>query len=1140
MPTNNGNMIFSQYNLRNTLSGSCSGYINGLTVSGGTSPYSVAWSGSVNSYTADTFGIYNLCEGDYTGTITDITGGTGSTTFTISGLVKPIISVNLSDNSCVTDTNKKCSIAVTTATTLGENFRYELRKSDKVIKVHYGTSADTTHTFSDLDNGVYSVTMVENRPTVDNVEFSSGCTEFDYNSGLTYSGWSMTEIFDKWGAFVPYASYTLWFLAGWGPNWAATSTVPLGLFQDGVIYSDDPKVWLYTGDTANRLTDSGTDWYLGTYNIEMEEGNPYGPTVGTANADIGKFYYNTYINKFIIRYPTTTAAPLVKWLTVDPRDNYGRYGNPRASMCTGSTYGIRNVDVDSNDRTVDEDGNIALASNVLAGSLRKLQSNTNNSQSTGMVSACPSDNYEWEVTVNSTNVDDDTVALLLHSFRDTLGLYGPIGVRHNLSLRMNVSSGQVSIANNNNNSAYGFNRYTSPNFRECNGGCTSSTYSAASDYGQTILLSNSGATSPVSTSSTWSGLQGLRIKITRANTRFKIQFTDPLNGSIGDPRPYNPVYDINFDLNSSSTWSGNTTSAPEWVDDNSLLKYKSPGRIGIWQSSQPQSNWYHMTFSSNLAGPSTTTSVLATSAATTNIMTTNKCRPTSNTRCNKGVPIIKPKVSVTLQNTPHPSTTVPGLVKPSVTPTTTIGDVPALPVYNASTNTSREMSFYFGGNTDDLIFGNSYPKYRIYPYIFETEEVATLPDYEFMFDTLPCEIDSATGGFVCTGTTEIPFSALSTEDAWEFIIRPSYLTKDKKAETELWFDTATYPPSKQIDYDTDLYMAVLTNPPVPTLYLDNFNLPVEITKMATETATVSGMQDTDDSNPALPAYSAQNYYHYIPASVGSNPLVVVNGVVLKQGRSGTTGQNQTRYGDPLNPDQGDYMYNRTTGTVTFFKETVKNGDELQFIFDIKGGSNIQSFEIPATVTTTTTDTIFEENGYYYINLDMQCVGGIKVAVNGLMLFEDSGNGSNFKDYRKTSETRIQLLGSTDTYKTGDIITLWYRTIYTVIGVTAVKTPSIPIFYYKDKTTVDEIIVRLFDSNGSIVKEYKITIDVKMVGNINKTVTLEPPTFGTYSYDVIIRRYYPVLNAKTIQTESQTKRVTFEISRNAFYSPQRPY
>ena len=1125
MPTNNGNIIFSKYNLRNTISGSCSGYINGLTVSGGSSPYSVAWSGSVNSYTADTFGLYNLCEGDYKGTITDITGGTGSTTFTVGGMIKPSLVVGLSENYCVTDTNKKCKITVSTATTLGENFRYELRKSDRLVEVYYGTSAKTTHSFTDLTNGVYSVTMVENRPTVDNVEFSSGCTEFDYNSGLTYSGWSMTEVFDKWGAFVPSAPYDLYFLSGWGPNWSGNRTVSSGLYQDGTIYFDDPKVWLYTGATASRLTDSGTDWYLGSYNLVMEEGNNVGPSVGTAAADIGKFYYNTYINKFILRWPTTTESPLVKWLTIDPRQNYGRYGNPRASMCTGSTYGIRNVDVDSDDRTVDVNGKIALASNVLAGSLRKLQSNTNNAQSTGMVSACPSDNYVWETTVNSTNGDNDSVALLLHSFRDTLGSFGPIGLRHNLSLVMVTSSGQVTIRNNSNNSAYGFNRYTTPNFTSCNGGCSSQ--SGNTDYGKTTMLTNSGTTSPISTTSTWAAVKGLRIKVTRAKSKFNIQFTDPLNGSIGDARPYNSLYDINFDLNDSLTWSGNTNSAPEWVDSNSLLKYNSPGRVGIWQNSQPQTNWYHMTFKSNLEGPSTTVSVLATSGETTNIITTQKCRPKTTNRCNKGVPVVRPKVNVTLQSTPEPSTTIPGLVKPSVTPTTTVGNVPLLPVYNSSTDKSKEMTFLFGGNTDDLIFGNSYPKYRIYPYVFQTEEIATQPDYEFMFDTLPCGIDIATGGIVCTGTTIIPFSALSTEDAWEFIIKPSYLTKDKNSKTEMWFDTAQYPPSKKIDYDKDLYMAVLTNPPIPSLMLNDFDMPTgDPGQLAFDIEEVSGMLSNDSDNKTS-GWSEQNHTYQIKANVATTPIVVVNGVVMKQALSAsTTITNHLGNG-------GDYMYTKPGGLITFFKETVQNGDTIQYIYGNKGGSHIQSISIPATVSAIETETIFQKDGYYYVNLDKQSVGGVFATINGITLF-------NEKDYRKVSETRIQLLGSLGTYNTSDSIVLWYKTIYTVIGFTVNKSPEIPIAYYKDKTTLDEIVVRLFDSNGSIVRDYKITIGVDVIGNVSKSVTLKLPTFGTYSYDVLIKRHYPIINAKTVQSESQTERVTFKISRDTFYSPQRPY
>ena len=36
-----------------------------------------------------------------------------------------------------------------------------------------------------------------------------------------------------------------------------------------------------------------------------------------------------------------------------------------------------------------------------------------------------------------------------------------------------------------------------------------------------------------------------------------------------------------------------------------------------------------------------------------------------------------------------------------------------------------------------MAFENLYPKFRVYPYIFETEEVAPLADYEAIFDTMP-------------------------------------------------------------------------------------------------------------------------------------------------------------------------------------------------------------------------------------------------------------------------------------------------------------------------------------------------------------------------------------------------------------------
>ena len=54
MPTNSGNIILNTYNINHTLSGTCAGYINQLSVSGGTSPYSILWSG-MTTYSANTF-----------------------------------------------------------------------------------------------------------------------------------------------------------------------------------------------------------------------------------------------------------------------------------------------------------------------------------------------------------------------------------------------------------------------------------------------------------------------------------------------------------------------------------------------------------------------------------------------------------------------------------------------------------------------------------------------------------------------------------------------------------------------------------------------------------------------------------------------------------------------------------------------------------------------------------------------------------------------------------------------------------------------------------------------------------------------------------------------------------------------------
>ena len=257
-----------------------------------------------------------------------------------------------------------------------------------------------------------------------------------------------------------------------------TRYVDSGLALDGSVLYDDPKVWLYTGASVNRLTDTGT-WYLGVYSTPMLEGGDVGPVVGNLATDIGKFYFNTHINKFVMRWPTHPPFATLGWITINPTVNYGKGGNPIASNCSGNTFGISNRDVNSNDRTVSSAGTIALASNVVDGTNGKFYSIHNNSQASGMISACPYSSYEWELTLNSVSGDNDTIAVVLHSFRDTIGQYGPIGVRHNLSLIMNTTHGRATISNNSQSSAYAFNKTTQLIPRNCNGGCVT----GSTDYG---------------------------------------------------------------------------------------------------------------------------------------------------------------------------------------------------------------------------------------------------------------------------------------------------------------------------------------------------------------------------------------------------------------------------------------------------------------------------------------------------------------------------------------------------------------------------------------------------------------------------------------------------------------------------------
>ena len=1135
----NGKINLVSLTIEDTLSGQCGGAIYNLQISGDstTSPYSISWSG-ISSYSATTFNIYNLCEGEYQAVITDSTGGTGTTNVLLTGQTQPSLRAALGDDGCILDPNKKCTIAISTSTTKTPRYKYELVKDSKVVDVHYGSTADTTHTFTDVENGMYSVSVIENRPlnTTERPNLT-GCTYDMYNDGGAYSGWNITNLFNTWNSWVPRAPRTISFPPTYGPNDHPSDNLQfdLGLGSNGFVYASNPYVWFYTGTSATRKSDNSKDWYMGASAFTISEGDNVGPSGPTASAgDVGYFYYNTVINKFLVWWFGIPGS--YGWVTIDPRVDDGINGNPVSlRSLTGTTNGVSNVDVDANDYTVNSAGNVALASavvNYAPGALRKFKSAASGNWGlyNGKISRCSYLNYTWSTAFNSTDTDDDTISIIISSFRDNEGLYGPTGVTHTLSIEMKAGTDKFSIRDNVATGAYGHYYYSGNRFRDCrvSGNCTTNPYYT------NVILENTGAKTPTTTSGNWNGEGSIRTRITRRGVygeQFQIEFTDTMGVAAsatkapGDANPYNSNYTIDINLLDKATWTGNTTSAVEWLSEYALCKYLGSTRIGFAYSSQEAVNFYHMQFTGtpfesyvevpaceSSQGPSNSTVITATTATTLNITETQSVLPPSTTE--PGVPTIKPPVKVTLQTMPNPTLTINGLNRPYVTSTDTVGGIPDLTVYNSSQTGSCDIQLYFGGENDEILFGNAYPKFRVYPYLFETDEVATIPDYEVIFDSLPSYFHEDLQSTIVSASTTLPLSSL-TSSSWQFIVKPSYIFKDKKSVSDYWIDTAIYPPSTKIDIKQDFYLVLVDNPPTPQLHFGEFNVPTERSLLYTEKRQLQGLPEVTTAG-----YSSYTYTLTLSNKISnSGPLVYVNGLLLTEGFSGVTSGA---------PQTGDYRFNAATRSVTFYKETVRNGDVVQLVYDALADSYIETITIPATVSTSSGETIYEENGYYYINLGKQASGGVAVALNGVTQSLDI-------DFQQVSNKRIQLLRNTSDYVSGDTLAVFYRTIYQTISSTLTKTPQIPIIYHKNNNLEEIIVVKMYNENGDLTQEQTYNIGVETRGLISKTCQLNPPEPGKYSYEVLVNRAYPLLNRDTIYTQSLSERVPFEISRSVFYT-----
>ena len=1194
MATFIGKIKFDSFVLTHSLEGECQGSILNPQISGGTSPYTVNWSG-VNSYNSTTFDVRNLCPGTYKATVTDVSGSTGVTTFGISGFTKPVIVASLTNDDCVLDPNKLGTITVKSSQTETSTYNYELYKDGKKIQKHYGSTADTTHTFTNIENGMYTLSVVENKPTTSTTSpDKTGCTSYDFNDGGNFSGYSLNRIFSKWEAWAPRAPRNMSFPTNTGPNTTAnglgvqTIYFATGLDNNGIVYTKNPYVWFYTGTTKTRLTDNSSDWYLGASALtnsdgSMQEGNNVGPNwlITSATTQVGKFYYNTIINKFIYLQNGVPGNVPYSWVTYDARNNYGPGinsgsgsrqdktggGNPVSTdRVINATFGTNLRPVDGDDFTVKGATNIVTRFSSFTNSTESkfaTESVSNNNQHAGLVSRCSYNNYTWATSFNSTGSDDDSLGLILASFRDIDSKYGPSGVTHTLSMLLN-QNGTISLRDNVANGAYGNPKYNYLTFENCHRGCTSEDESIMTS---TVLINN-GTRTPQSGSGNWNTQGSIRVKVERTGLLgefFNIKMTDTMGSAAsatkasGATNPFNSNYEINLNLLDRTTWSGNSKSAESWVENDWLCKYLGSRRIGVFSSSQPLCSWYHIQFSAtptenkivapscrDIDGPTTTISITATTGTTTNISRNNPCN--ANFNCNKGVPNIRPNVKVVMQTMPLPNLDVTGVATVGTKLNSNLGGEPTLKTYNINKVGGRNMEFTFGGDNTDFIFGNAYPKFRIYPYNFQKEELHQTPVYEAIFDTLPTRINKSKQAIIMSAQTYIPFSTITTNDSWEYIIRPSYLFKDKSSLNDYWVDTDNYPTNPRV-YNSDLYMVLISNPPLPNLTVDNFFFPTQAFTLQNEVFTVSGLPnitggtgfDMNLNQSVYPApglnnyvytdtpYSAATYKIFLGNSTGSlysSPLVSVNGIVMVEGISAASTTLPHRSIDKL----GDYKFTPGTMKIEFHRETVQNGDTVQVVFDAGGGLYSQRVTIPDVVSTNISQTIFEKNGYYFINFEKQALGTQAVFLNGTNLIAE-------QDYYRVGDTQIQLMTDTSLLRSGDTLSLFYKTIYNIISTTITKTPEIPISYSKEVRVEDEILLNLYSKNGDLVRQYKEMVSAEQVGVVTKKITMHPPAPGSYSYEVIVNRYYPLINKEVLTTSMNTERVPFSISRDVFYSPK---
>jgi len=938
--------------------------------------------------------------------------------------------------------------------------------------------------------------------------------------------------------------------------------------SDEVIedYSDyAPYFWFYTGATVNRLTDTSKDWYVPSVPLAQQaayEGQDVGPTDTVSSkyasvpitkdlAHTGTFYWSTKIKRFVVLFYTAFPAVQQQWVTYNPRNNQGIQANPSAATGLTSDINWGCQPITNNQFTISGSNNTVVSAttkqmdNGVGSCMAQVTSNSGIPN--GFISSCAYLNYTHEVTLGSTDTDDDTIGLYLAWFRDTLGEYGPKNVSHNIALlfanKNGASTPTVNLVYNYGNSASSFSLMN--NEQPWNSTFTSTIGTSPSPY-RFVAGNNFNAQGNVRVRITRSGQQGELFKIQMTNTMGNTGATQTHASSfIGQTNDYNSDYEWNLSLLDTTTWTGRSTTVDsKVVTGTELNRFLGSQNYGYNTASQPQTQFFDVAFT----GYQSNFEVVATKAGiskssyfelyNTNTLNVSHTNPVQDDWAKSfgsaypgtpAVPVIRPAVKVEMQTYLEPKVDITGATKIDIA-------AKRYYVYYCDEIQEVPLKLRWVTETAEMRNNTAYGKYSIFPYVPEYGEFLNAPLISRIFDNVTTRL-SGTSAIYTEGSDEVPIGNFPCQDFWEYCIKPSSIVKDKLGDiyysgckvnkvsgtTSTWFDTLDLNPTPTIEYgiydrNRDYYLILVSKPSMPGIASAELTYPPESSACEVYNQRINIITGTTATTATTVVEQNRTFITPLDYQSDGNMQVTVNGITLFKSTSNVI-------------DDGDFYSDGHTLTIK--KNTLADGDLLN-AFYVPNTTNRSTYSqyitVPASgVTSAKTSTLYYKNIYYNINLDYQPLGDIGVVFNGTVLYATA-------DFKQIGAKRIQITSVQHPggLVAGDRLIVFYYTTLTVLGIANSANPQVNINTTTNVRNNEEIALMVYHSTGSTVYTQTTKLPRGTSGPQNVLMNITVPGPGDYTYQVIAYREYPLIDNNIIRTKNETDRIPFKMTPSTYY------